>query len=327
MKKLLSIIISVIMVCMLCVVPTSAASVKLNKKKANIPIGYTVTLKLSGAENVKWSSEDKTVAKVKSTKENTAKILGVKTGTTYIYAKADGKTYKCKVTVKKSFLTADKDSVSLNVGEKHTVTVKVTGSKKVTYSNSNSDVCAVSAKWNGDNLRFTVRGKSSGTAKIRVYTKGYSKSTAETFTVTVSGGNSVAISSDSAAETDNSMAEQVVALVNKEREKLGLSAVTLDEDLQRAADVRVVEITEKFSHTRPDGRSCFTAFKEAGISYGAAAENIAAGRTTAEGVMKDWMNSPGHKANILNPDLKKIGVGYLETSDIYGTYWVQVFTD
>lgn len=123
-------------------------------------------------------------------------------------------------------------------------------------------------------------------------------------------------------------AEQILKLVNKERTERGLAKVKLDIKLNRAANKRAKEISQKFDHIRPDGSSCFTMLEEENISYRMAAENIAAGRATAKEVMYDWMHSKQHKSSIVNPDVKKMGVGYQKNSDsTYTYYWVQIFTD
>lgn len=119
-------------------------------------------------------------------------------------------------------------------------------------------------------------------------------------------------------------AQEVVRLVNEERAKNGLSALTIDYTAAKAADVRAGEIESYFSHTRPDGSSCFTALSQAGVSYMGAGENIAKGQRTPAEVMNGWMNSPGHRANILNEKFTKIGVSY---KMVNGTpCWVQLFT-
>lgn len=134
-------------------------------------------------------------------------------------------------------------------------------------------------------------------------------------------------------ETDNntpetdalSYAEQVVALVNAERAKAGLNALTLDTEIASAALVRAKETEISFSHTRPDGRHFSTALSDSGISFRGAGENIAWGQKTPEEVMNGWMNSEGHRANILNPNFTKIGVGYYQNS-AGRNYWTQLFT-
>lgn len=119
--------------------------------------------------------------------------------------------------------------------------------------------------------------------------------------------------------------EQVVALVNAERKKLGLKEVTLDKEIEQAAFVRAVEIETSFSHTRPNGSSFSTVLKENGISYRGSGENIAWGQTSPEAVMKAWMNSDGHRANILNAKFTKMGVGYYQNTS-GRKHWVQLFT-
>lgn len=79
----------------------------------------------------------------------------------------------------------------------------------------------------------------------------------------------------------------------------------------------------KFSHTRPDGSDCFTAVNG---EYGMMGENIAAGQPTPEAVMIDWMNSQGHRENILTPEYNVIGIScYLDETSEYGFHWVQMF--
>lgn len=132
-----------------------------------------------------------------------------------------------------------------------------------------------------------------------------------------------------AVSTDESFADyanEVLRLVNIERAKEGLSALTLETKLCDAANVRAEEIVKSFSHTRPDGTSCFTAVKDAGYtSYKTLGENIAAGQKTPEAVVTAWMNSEGHRANIMSKNFTKLGVGYVNTSGGYGHYWVQMF--
>ena len=118
---------------------------------------------------------------------------------------------------------------------------------------------------------------------------------------------------------------EVIRLTNIERVKAGLSPLQHHAGLQRAAMVRAEEITRKFSHTRPDGTDSSTALYENGVSC-SCGENIAAGQRTPEAVVRAWMNSPGHKAAILDPDATHIGVGVCK-SPITGQWlWVQDFS-
>lgn len=123
---------------------------------------------------------------------------------------------------------------------------------------------------------------------------------------------------------DNSFEMQVLNLCNAERAKYGLAPLTWDAaNLAPGAAIRAQEITVVFSHTRPDGSRCFTAIRNPGW----VGENIAAGQETPEEVVNAWMNSPGHRANILNVRATKLGVGYVYVpGDMYGHYWVQMFS-
>lgn len=125
-------------------------------------------------------------------------------------------------------------------------------------------------------------------------------------------------------DVDSSYAAQIVRLVNEERAKAGLSALTVDTGLEAAGLVRAKEIVSNFSHTRPDGTSFATAIREQGVSYKGAGENIAWGQKSPEEVMNAWMNSAGHRANILNEKFTRIGVGHYQNGS--GTdYWTQLF--
>ena len=112
-------------------------------------------------------------------------------------------------------------------------------------------------------------------------------------------------------------------LVNKYRAENGLAALTYRSDLDAVADIRAREIREYFSHTRPNGTSCFTAISEAGIGYQMVGENIAYGYRNADSVMTGWMNSEGHRRNILEPDFTGMAVGEYAVNGV--KYHVQIF--
>ena len=99
----------------------------------------------------------------------------------------------------------------------------------------------------------------------------------------------------------------------------------VDIKVQAAAQVRAKECEQLFSHTRPNGSSFATALKEQNVSYRSAGENIAWGQRSPEEVMEAWMNSSGHRANIMNPNFTTIGVGYYENAKGID-YWCQLFT-
>ena len=127
------------------------------------------------------------------------------------------------------------------------------------------------------------------------------------------------------ADKELTFAEQVVELVNQERTKAGLNAVTLDKSIASAALVRAKEIETSFSHTRPNGSKFSTALTEQSVTFKGAGENIAWGQKSPEAVMQAWMNSEGHRANILNKNFTKIGVGYYQNA-AGRNFWTQLFT-
>lgn len=132
-------------------------------------------------------------------------------------------------------------------------------------------------------------------------------------------------SSVSAGIQSSSAASEVVRLTNSARSQNGYAALVEDGALSEAAAVRAREIARSFSHTRPSGASFSSALSESGVSYLRAGENIASGQKSASEVVNAWINSPGHRANILNSSYSRIGSASV---NIDGThYWVQLFAD
>ncbi|XKE93992.1 S-layer homology domain-containing protein [Metaplanococcus flavidus] len=125
---------------------------------------------------------------------------------------------------------------------------------------------------------------------------------------------------------ETAMMTEVLNLVNQERAKVGAPAVRLHKGLQDAALLKSKDMADNnyFSHQSPTYGSPFDLLKLRGISYTAAGENIAAGQRSAESVMSSWMNSPGHRANILNKDYTHLGVGIYKGGS-YGIYHTQLF--
>ena len=113
-------------------------------------------------------------------------------------------------------------------------------------------------------------------------------------------------------------AKEILDLVNKERNAVGLDSLRMDYNLQVSAMKRAAEISLDFEHTRPDGSSCNS------INSNIYGENIAYNLKGAEDIMNLWMNSEGHRNNILYPNYKSIGIGCFKNGDIY--YWVQDFS-
>ncbi|MBQ7378880.1 MAG: SafA/ExsA family spore coat assembly protein [Clostridia bacterium] len=117
--------------------------------------------------------------------------------------------------------------------------------------------------------------------------------------------------------------KEVVRLVNEIRAKNGLGELTYDWELSRVARYKSQDMHDNryFSHTSPVYGTPFQMIKSFGISYRSAGENIAKGYTTPQAVVNGWMNSSGHRANILNASFTHIGVGYVKD----GNYWTQMF--
>ena len=117
---------------------------------------------------------------------------------------------------------------------------------------------------------------------------------------------------------------EVLKIVNRHRIEQGSECLSVFDSLQQAATVRSVEIITLFEHRRPDGSDCFTVLDEYGIRRTGSGENIAAGQRSAREVMLGWMNSPGHRANILNEGYTHIGIGYTKGGS-YNHNWTQLF--
>lgn len=117
--------------------------------------------------------------------------------------------------------------------------------------------------------------------------------------------------------------QKVVDLTNQERAKNGLAALKVDAALSKMAREKSRDMSANgyFSHTSPTYGSPFDMMKQYGITYRAAGENIAMGQRSPEEVVNAWMNSEGHRKNILNPNFTHIGVGHIAQ----GNYWTQEF--
>ena len=121
----------------------------------------------------------------------------------------------------------------------------------------------------------------------------------------------------------SSIEQAVLKLTNAERQKAGLSPLQSDSKLMDSARAKSKDMSANryFSHTSPTYGSPFDQMKSFGVSYRSAAENIAQGQRSAEEVVKAWMESPGHRQNILGANFTHIGIGY----DANGNYWTQQF--
>lgn len=144
----------------------------------------------------------------------------------------------------------------------------------------------------------------------------------ETYDEELEGGSED--TNQSAGSSQLTLSEQIVALCNEYRIAEGLDPLLEDPELDELAKIRADEIIIYFEHERPDGSDCFTVMKDYKCTL--CGENIAAGQGEPKDVVEAWMNSPGHRDNIMNKDFKKIGIGYSEGGE-YGAYWAQLFAD
>lgn len=215
------------------------------------------------------------------------------------YAKKSSKRKKAKLTT---------TSVSLKENDTFKLKVKNKGNKQVKWSTTNPSVASVTKEG-------MILAKKEGKCKIKAKVGG------KTLTCKVEVD---AIGEIAPQET----IDEIVALINKERVAQGKSKVVADTTLCEVAQLRAYDLTEVFSHTRPNGDNCFELLAEYDYEYSAVGENIAAGQKCEAEVMTDWLNSPGHRRNIMNKKYTKVGIGLVKDEDSkYGYYWVQIFAN
>ncbi len=249
----------------------------------------TVTFKSSNANVATVNSQGRVVARGVGTANITA-------------ISSDGQKAVCAVTVKQQ-PTVSLNRTTLELRKKEMYTLKATltpsdAETEITFKSSNPDVVTVNASG-----RVVARGV--GTATVKAVTKGGASAVCQ---VTVK----------------QSDVDEVIALVNSERAKEGLPALEKREDVCALADIRAQELTESFSHTRPDGRSCFSIFSDYNVNdWSTIGENIAYGQSSPTAVMNSWMNSKSHRENIMNEDFTGIGIGVYQQDG--RKYWVQLF--
>ncbi|WP_211297038.1 CAP domain-containing protein [Paenibacillus castaneae] len=193
-------------------------------------------------------------------------------------------------------------------GNTGTVTKPSTGTGTVTKPSTGTGTVTKPSTGTG-----TVTKPSTGTGTVTKPSTGTGTVTKpSTGTGTTTGGDS----------SLGAFQSQVIDLVNQERAKAGMSALKSDTLLTKVATDKAkdMDVNNYFSHTSPTYGSPFDMMRSYGVTYSYAGENIAAGQRTPQEVMTAWMNSEGHRANILNNNFTKIGVGYVNGK------WVQEFT-
>lgn len=223
-----------------------------------------------------------------------------------------------------------------------------TGSETPESENGNSmqeagnqnDTASEENAWDGGNSEDSDQGAGTGQESVENNNQNSNQDNNENNTpeepqapasggnVNIKDDNSLLASAKVNTVTYSAYASEVLRLVNIERDKVGAAHLVLDGALCDAANMRAIEMdySGNFSHTRPDGRDCFTVFSFCKISFYTCGENIAAGYVTPADVVDGWMHSEGHKANILNASYTKMGLGYSTGGGgEYGRYWAQEF--
>ncbi len=186
--------------------------------------------------------------------------------------------------------------------------------KTISNIKVNANTCNVNTS-----TKNTGNTGTSTTSKPTTSTSTTSKPTTSTPATNTSTTNTSTTNTSTQAANEN----KVLELVNAERAKQGLKALQMDESLRNVARLKSQDMSKNkyFSHTSPTYGSPFDMLKKFGVSYKSAGENIAQGYKTPEAVVTGWMNSSGHRANILNAKFTHLGVGY----EASGNYWTQTF--
>ena len=308
-------------------VKTMPTSVKTNPTALTLGKGESYTIKentnsgsYAHAANLKWTSTNTRVVTVKKGSGNKAVLKAVGTGTASVRITLyNGRTAACRVTVKKApaSVKISPSSVTLNVGESYTIKEN---------TNSGSYAHAANLKWTSTNTRVVTVKKGSGNKAVL---KAVSEGTANVKLTLYNGKTAICkvsvvdCSDVYSAKTDKdyySLSHKVYEIVNQERIKAGVKPLRFNDKVYKAAMVRAKECHKYFSHIRPNGKDCFTALSEAGVKQNYAGENIAVGFSSPKSVMEGWMQSSGHRSNILNPVFTDFGCGVCNTGE-----WTQFF--
>ena len=308
-------------------VKTMPTSVKTSPTALTLGKGESYTIKentnsgsYANAANLKWTSTNTRVVTVKKGSGNKAALKAVGTGTASVRVTLyNGRTATCRVTIKKApaSVKISPSSLTLNVGESYTIKEN---------TNSGSYANAANLKWTSTNARVVTVKKGSGNKAVL---KAVSEGTANVKLTLYNGKTAICkvsvvdCNDVYSAKTDKdyySLSHKVYEIVNQERIKAGVKPLRFNDKVYKAAMIRAKECHKYFSHIRPNGKDCFTALSEAGVKQNYAGENIAVGFSSPKSVMEGWMQSSGHRSNILNPVFTDFGCGVCNTGE-----WTQFF--
>ena len=308
-------------------VKTMPTSVKTSPTALTLGKGESYTIKentnsgsYANAANLKWTSTNTRVVTVKKGSGNKAALKAVGTGTASVRVTLyNGRTATCKVTVKTMPTSVKTSPTALTLGKGESYTIKEN-------TNSGSYANAANLKWTSTNTRVVTVKKGSGNKAVL---KAVSEGTANVKLTLYNGKTAICkvsvvdCSDVYSAKTDKdyySLSHKVYEIVNQERIKAGVKPLRFNDKVYKAAMIRAKECHKYFSHIRPNGKDCFTALSEAGVKQNYAGENIAVGFSSPKSVMEVWMQSSGHRSNILNPVFTDFGCGVCNTGE-----WTQFF--
>ena len=308
-------------------VKTMPTSVKTSPTALTLGKGESYTIKentnsgsYAHAANLKWTSTNTRVVTVKKGSGNKAALKAVGTGTASVRVTLyNGRTATCKVTVKAMPTSVKISPTALTLGKGESYTIKEN-------TNSGSYANAANLKWTSSNTRVVTVKKGSGNKAVL---KAVSEGTANVKLTLYNGKTAICkvsvvdCSDVYSAKTDKdyySLSHKVYEIVNQERIKAGVKPLRFNDKVYKAAMIRAKECHKYFSHIRPNGKDCFTALSEAGVKQNYAGENIAVGFSSPKSVMEVWMQSIGHRSNILNPVFTDFGCGVCNTGE-----WTQFF--
>ncbi|PYZ95289.1 hypothetical protein CR194_00495 [Salipaludibacillus keqinensis] len=197
------------------------------------------------------------------------------------------------------------------------------GHANTTYQVERGDTLWLISVENGVSFRDLLNANGSIANPALIYP-------GQQITIPSSGGQSSSSQGNTEQQVSQSQVSQfereVVRLTNVERQSRGLSPLQLDEQVSQVARLKSQDMADQgyFSHQSPRYGSPFDMLRSEGVSYQRAGENIAAGQSTPAQVVQGWMNSQGHRENILNSHYTHIGVGHVEGGS-YRHYWTQMF--
>lgn len=209
---------------------------------------------------------------------------------------------------------------------------KVVGEAKLVISKKEEDKTSSSNPKKNNNTSSSNKNDASNSVPevvtykygVKIVTKG-SKVTYDrtTFSATT---NDLKVEALEQKSKESVNINQILEETNKYRASKGVSSLILDDTMTMAANIRALEMAwgDKLSHTRPDGRSCFTIFDDIDLISYYSGENIAWGQKNGTSAATWWYNSPGHYANMINENYTKIGIGVYKFEGKY--YYVQLFS-